>query len=107
MAEITGHYNSSDEGKVIAQAYVDMNKRDGTIWRPIHDNFDTAWLNETAIKLKVTHSEVAALIRKKLIEPHGTLVFTDELVPQSDPVKDLAQERMDILEARIAQLEGG
>ncbi|KKK85091.1 hypothetical protein LCGC14_2776810, partial [marine sediment metagenome] len=57
-------------------------------WRPIHDTFDDPnW---------------------KRGDPQvGILMLTDEPEIQSEPARDLAQERMDALEDRIAQLEGG
>ena len=62
--EVKEHYNDEFERQAIARAYEDMNKRDGSIWRPIHDNFENpAW----------KHGDPMS----------GTLILTDAPQPSS------------------------
>ena len=79
--EYTEHYDNMEERDVICKDYESRGLR------MLQDNFDSDW--------------------QRGDEPHGILVFTDELAPQApepEPVMDYKAE-IDKLKARIAVVE--
>lgn len=76
--EITEKY------KDLIERQAKITLREGEGLRMLHDDFDPDW--------------------KPGDEPHGTMIFTDELPPPAEPARDLAAE-IDDLKARVKKLE--